>query len=529
MVNKSAFLRKLEQKIEKYLNMESKLPECEESAFKKLKSENFTVDEIERRKTIFRTHKDINKVAVQANYELLHGLKYIEEVTNGAFKNYRAKGVISIFRCAEVCLENLSNLASRITRDISEGAIDKVRVKMEWCNHFHDTLYELSQLVSKIDDGRYSGSNIGIKDSRAYSDYICKVTEMRASLVDNMPESIDELVNSDLDSSKRYTYFHEFINTNHHLIWLAHLECVRVPNIHNDEDLTAEQFYDSIVRSTTLKEAVQSVDMHGDTYLMQFRAYHQLSEILGEFINTAACDALVNFVQNEEKEELAELLIICNQLLRVITDNLKPILRTLTPNAYFQIRPGLGITSGSNSYNIRKGLFSTIYPLLVSTFRHYLVNFDEALAENDEHINSVAKTLLQETGNHVDSTILRNIVYMYQYIRLWRDAHMQFIKTQIGISRDYEEPTASISGAKNAAQNADRFRKIHTNDLVIPLYSALLGKNPPKQLELFLEGEFDEFMSHHTSNAVKVMYSDVQTRTHVRAKTDKQENTEVTS
>jgi hypothetical protein len=204
-------------------------------------------------------------------------------------------------------------------------------------------------------------------------------------------------------------------------------------------------------------------------------------------------------------------LTLCNSLLQVVTDNIKPIVRTLSPHAYLAIRPALGITSGSHSHNLRKGLFLTVYPLLVRALRLRLSEFDEVAATDDDKVLGRARDVLRGSNNGL-ADVVRNVVYVYQAVRTWRDEHIQFVKTQIGVSASDMTPTASISGSENAAQAAQSFRRVHSADPIGPLYEALLGKHAPGVLPLVHPGEFDEFMGCLTASAVQSMYADVQAR-----------------
>ncbi len=108
--------------------------------------------------------------------------------------------------------------------------------------------------------------------------------------------------------------------------------------------------------------------------------------------------------------------------------------------------------------------------------------------------------------------MVRQTVDVYQHVRTLRDEHIRFVKMQIGVSPEDNTPTASISGAKNAAQTAHNFRSSHMNDPIGPLYEATLGKRPPAPFSIVHPGRFDEHMAFFTANAVKAMYVDVQQR-----------------
>lgn len=502
----------IRQAINVFRRSVSKLPTTESEAVAKLLAKTFSEDEIAKRRSAFHTNGEIDSTAILANYELLHGIKYIYKLES--YKNYSAsaRAIIAIFRGAEVCLHNLAVLGIRISEDITADRIGDASVKIAWANHFNDTLYRLSQVLVQLDKGGVDGEFLDIHDSYSFQNYLSNRDLMHSAMQAHASESIDDLANKDIDDPNRFAFFHSYVNSNYEAIWLSLFEKVRLPGSEKlpNEDTTA--FFRRVVQCKEVSDAVSCVDLKDSTYLMQFRAYHQISEILAALINDISADIIITLVNGTPLgSEDVEALVICNKLLQIVTDNIKPIVRNLSPKAYFAIRPALGITSGSHSHNLRKGLFLTIYPLLVRALRLNLVDFNDDLSNDDSFVLKMALEVLKKKGD-VRAEMIRNVVYVYQYVRTWRDEHFQFIKTQIGISPQDVTPTASISGAENAALTANGFRSVHKLDAIAPLYEALLGKRPAEPLAILNPGGWDEYMAHFTAEAVQHMYADVQAR-----------------
>ena len=255
-------------------------------------------------------------------------------------------------------------------------------------------------------------------------------------------ESVADLAGRDIDDPRRFVSFHAFVNTNYDAIWRSVLRDVRLPGVFRDEHETSTSFFERIIDCGGVRAAVTCVDLRDDTYLMQFRAYHQISEILVRLVNAVSCDVILTLVDNTRQSLVmpARALAVCNTLLQVVTDNIKPIVRTLSPRAYLAIRPALGITSGSHSHNLRKGLFLTVYPLLVRAFRLRLSAFDECAARDDATTLENARKVLSGDDHHGYGPFLRNLVYVHQSVRTWRDEHIQFIKTQVGVGHGTPTP-----------------------------------------------------------------------------------------
>jgi tryptophan 2,3-dioxygenase len=500
--------------IASYRASASSLPTRAAEALPKLIARGLEVDDIERRRAAFATFSEVDDTAVLSNYELLHGTPFLDRSAQGKCASLHGGTIVTLFRAAEICLQNLAVLAARVALDVRSGDLGQAAVKFHWINHFHTTLYSLSRLLTRSDPGYCDGTFLDIRDSCSWSDYERSKREMHACLRHEVPENASNIANNDIDDPQRFVYFNAYVNENYELIWRSAFERSRIPGAEAREGESPAQTYQRIVQPDQLERAVHSVDLREVTYLMQFRAYHQISEVLVKFVNETASDVIVHLLSRPEapQDEAADALAICTGLLAIVTDNIRPIVRTLSPNAYFAIRPALGTTSGSHSHNLRKGLFLTVYPALVKALRLWIGGFDDDHAASDAQTLARAKDLLANRRYQPEARLIRSVVDIHQAIRVWRDEHMQFVKTQIGVSSADEAPTASISGAENAAATADRFRLTHNADPIAPLFEAVLGRALPAALPMITPGGFDEYMAHLTADAVRAMYADVQAR-----------------
>jgi hypothetical protein len=195
-------------------------------------------------------------------------------------------------------------------------------------------------------------------------------------------------------------------------------------------------------------------------------------------------------------------------------------MRALTPGAYKEIRPNLGMVRGTSSVVLRKTLFNTTYPLLVRAFKLRISGFSPALADDDEAVHARAVAILE--GGDSDAQrygeMMRQLIVFQQHIRTWRDNHQQLPKTHLGVSPVHGQPTVSLSGSDSAVDIAHGLRKTHASDPIVPLYKAALGTAPPDVHELLTPGGFDEHMAHRTAQAVFDVYADVQTRFYERSR-----------
>ena len=67
------------------------------------------------------------------------------------------------------------------------------------------------------------------------------------------------------------------------------------------------------------------------------------------------------------------------RVLAVVDDATKLLMRALTPCAYKEIRPNLGMVRGTSSVVLRKTLFNSTYPLLVRAFKLRMSEFSPDL------------------------------------------------------------------------------------------------------------------------------------------------------
>ncbi|WP_233203438.1 hypothetical protein [Mycetohabitans endofungorum] len=514
-------MREILDEIKAFNESESSLPRTDLDARRKLYAQSLDDKDIVERVQAFKTYPEIDGAAVLASYDLLHGISYLEKAVDQAPQSIPyAAAIVAIYRGAEVCLHNLAVLSERMVQDLDCERYGQASVKAKWSACFQDTLVQLSQALVEMDDGSLDGEHLSLSVSEGLTAYRHSVGLLHHFMRTHGMESDSDIATKDIDDPKRYVYFSEYINRNTELIWLSIFNDARLPGVFRLPGQDDAAFYRQVVRDDDIRSAVDSVDLKSSTYLMQFRAYHQISEILTQVVNQLGCSCITLMLDNDEAngKNISAAIDICHRLLMVVNDNIKPILRTLSPKAYSDIRPALGITSGSHSANLRKGLFGTVYPLLVRAFRLRLSGLNEDIARDDDAMLKLAMALINSQRDGWQVRVMRGLIYLHHHVRLWRDEHIQFIKTQIGVAPEEEEPTSSISGSINAAASAHRFREVHQRDPIAPLYLAVRGRPFPAPLPLLTEGGFDEYMAHRTASAVKTMYVDVQQRAQKRRK-----------
>jgi tryptophan 2,3-dioxygenase len=450
---------------------------------------------------------------VLASYPDLHSLDRLDQACNGfdLSHNMKAGNIRSVLQAAEVALLNIEELSGRIVKDIEQGRVGDAEEKYRWISSFQQTLHSLSLLCSKL-PACGTGKQVSITHSPSFSaalDGLKFVHRVLKKAGFTEPQHIDT---QDIHQSGRNLSHQAFVDTNYTDIWMNILKQVNIPDfqISAVEDETV--FYKRFVGTDALYLAVNELDQRGDNFLRQFRAYHQMSEVLVGQANRLIVDSIKIVLSPEGSLiKATENMHIVMNMLEVMNQNVVPILRNLSVNKYQNIRGSLGITSGSHSPNIKHGLFSPLYELFVEAVKFRVMNL-QPYKQEDLNV-SIARIASDSTKDHVtydQYTLLKQANELHLALKTWRDLHIQFVKTQIGLPPEGRTPTASISGSPNAMKSAHSMRHgAHgTHDVVLPIYETLLGKNfvaVSPFASVFRKIGKENFVDEMLSNTAKVV------------------------
>lgn len=486
---------------------------------KKLNAHGIGDDEIAKQLATLKSNS-ANNTAVLTSYSLLHSLQHLDAIQQESQRSDAAEAIVTVFRCAEICLYNMAVLSAKMRTNIQQGRIGHAVSNARWRSGFHEVLYRLSSLVVEVGSDTSSGAFLSIEDSRIYQAYRTQAGQLQQWLMTGWTEEASDIFSKDLDDPKRYVFFSEFVNSSDERVWLSRLRRVRLPGtLQGGEENAA--FYERIVCSHEIEQMMEALETEADTDLLPFRAVHQITEVIATYINQRLCDVVTRLVSSpsDQLQPSLRMLVMANRLLSVVDDNIKLMMRALTPRAYKDIRPNLGMVRGTSSVVLRKTLFNTTYPLLVGAFKLRLCAFSPALADDDEavHVRAVAVLESRDAEATLFAEMMQQLIVLHQHIRTWRDNHQQLPKTHLGASPVHGQPTVSLGGSASAVDIAHELRKTHMSDPIIPLYRAALGTTPPEVHELLTPGGFDEHMAHQTARAVFDVYADVQERFYERS------------
>lgn len=172
------------------------------------------------------------------------------------------------------------------------------------------------------------------------------------------------------------------------------------------------------LKEEILRLAVHSINTTSRTYLMQFRLFHQIPEVLAaEAVDLM--DLAVSELEARRFQEASVAVRWVNIILQHICNSLWPLINLMYPSEYYLIRSHLGQTSGSKSRNIGVMLIGKKYV-------------------------AVAKAFSSVPGAKEADGLRIQVALLDSYIRSWRDLHVMLPRNILG------EGATSLIGNENA-------------------------------------------------------------------------------
>lgn len=484
---------------------------------RKLNEHGIDDNEIARQLATLRSNT-AGGAGVLINYSLLHSLQHLDVVlTRSPRLPHAAEAAVTIFRCAEIVLGCMADLAERMAANLERENVERFVANARWRAALHELLYRLSALVVEVAPGPGSDSDgwLDIRLSGTWKRYEAQTARLQQGLKTRWPEPASDIFGAGLDRPSRFVFFNEFVNTSDERIWLSRLSRVRLAGVSAHEGEDAAGFYERIIGAEDIAAMLAALETHEETDLLPFRVVHQVSEVIANTVHQHLSDVVESVLDaGIPLADAARVFEVANRLLAGVDDSIKMMLRALTPAAYSAVRPNLGMVQGTSSVVLRKVLFNTVYPMLVRAYRLRLCAGAAESADDDAVVEAEARERLLGSGEvqRQEAAILRSLVVLYQHVRTWRDNHLQLPKTHLGISPPQAPPTVSLSGSDGAVGIAHQLRRVHGADPITPLYRAALGTEPPPVHPMMAEGGFDQYMATQTATAVFDVYGVVQKR-----------------
>jgi len=430
----------------------------------------------------------------------------------------------SVLQSIEVALLNLSDLIFRASNDISNNDLDHALTKISWMRGFHYILEQLSQMPTQLGFAGELSENtvIRITDSPAMKKYFLGLRKfdisVKAYLVP-IKNSLEEAIShKSLDDN--LTRFIQQVRICNHAttIWEHNLALIYIPA----KDTT----YLDFVVPDKINEMVYDRELTGDTYFMQFRAFHQIPEILTYEINNLIEHAILR-IREQDIQTAVECLTVVNTLSPGVVGSIMPIADNLTTSDYHHIRENLGITSGSHSENIHYHLFQDLYSQLGKEYEAFI---ERSFGDQCGSTDTTEIVRFIDANRHLNETffmahlLTNQLLDLHMFVFHWRDGHLHLPRNTVG-----GHLTKSLKGAPDAVQTVKNMRQqAFAKDELRAIVIARLGNvtdydSPDLPLAQYFSTSdaLDDIISSITGAITKIRFGHVQHRTGIFAEKGK--------
>jgi hypothetical protein len=327
----------------------------------------------------------------------------------------------TVAQACEIGLYNMADLLRRAARDAGDGTLAACLTKLSWLRGFQHVLVRASSVSATYTAARPELLGDGaaqrwLAESPAFREYLRAVRGFDAAVqgaVEAGVIDVERALSEESIGNTTFSILHLVRVCNHDsTVWERNLLRTVLPL----EGVRVRDF----LASRTVRAAVYEHRLRGDTYFTQFRALHQIPELVGAEMNDRLEEA-IRAARRGDRGAVAEQLLWVNALAAAVTACLRPMIDNLATSDYHEIRENLGLTSGSHSVGLRYHLFTDLYEQLC-----------EAIG---------AWGAPDEFGGLVASQVAAFRAFVFE----WRDEHLHLPRNNLG-----SDGTRSLTGSPDA-------------------------------------------------------------------------------
>lgn len=428
---------------------------------------------------------------IAEHYYSLHSIASVEATrASSSFPAATPESrVLGLVQSAEIALYNLADLLGRAATDLDAGDVDRCATKMCWARGFHRVLVRLSLAAIRAGEaaGRPAPEEFWRIDATpGYAEFLPALQRFDATLrrldEEHAIDALETFAGAALGDPV-FTILHTARIANHDSrTWSLNFE--RVPH-----PAPGTQDLEALLATRWLRNAVEEHQLNGDTYFTQFRALHQIPELLAREVNDSV-EIAIRAIRRGDIDEALDALEGALCLADPIEACLPPIVDNLTTRDYHDIRENLGLTSGSHSVSLRFHLFTELYEQLC---------------------DAVAGLGDGPADEPLVRRIRRQVVMLHTFIFAWRDMHLHLPRNNLGGSA-----TKSLTGSPDAIRTV---RKMRDNAAVADPSARVTQALPVRTtkdsaLAAYLDSPSgsDALLLSATGEATKANFCDVQER-----------------
>jgi hypothetical protein len=333
-----------------------------------------------------------------------------------------AQAVRALFQACEVAVVNMELLARRSQHFATARDVPALARNLRWVLAFAKVWADLSWRIGDVAPLASASESAGLRvsDSSNWHRLASAEAELEPLLRDLLgaPASTDVAL---ADELVRDLLLHVMLER-------TALEYGRVGDC-------LAQSYDETIRPEGIRRVVLERSLKGETAFAQFRAAHQIPEILIATVNDHL-DVAVRALRDGEAAGARGRLRRAERLLDAAVNVMSVLVENLVMSDYHAIRENLGLTSGSHSFGIHFTLMQTRYPALRDAVG--ALGQEPAAGEEADLV-----TVTRSIGRHLDR---------------WRMAHINLPRANLGQPASDDVGVRSLIGAPDAVRTVTRMR-----------------------------------------------------------------------
>lgn len=432
------------------------------------------------------THNERGVIA--EHYYALQSLRAIEDARAEATADPVTPQalLVGLYQSAEIALHNLTDLLDRAADHLERLDVDRCVTALHWVRSFHRVLVRLSVAALRVSGGMPDEApRWDVEATPAFAEFTPALRRFDQRLTALAGQGLVDVAGVIAERGLEDR-------------WFGVLHCVRVANhdarvwssnlakaAHPAPGVAPER----LLASDRLQHAVHEHHLAGDTYFTQFRALHQIPELLVREINDRI-EAAIRSARAGDIAAAVDALDGAAELFDPVEACLPPIVDNLSTHDYHQIRENLGLTSGSHSVSMRFHLFTDLY---------------------EQFAAELARLRAEGGADPLLPRLERHGVGLRVFIFAWRDMHLHLPRNNLGGME-----TKSLTGAPDAIRTVRKMRDnaAHGDALERHAVAAHVPSSSAGPLIGYLDGpeSSDGMLLAATGASTQVNFRDVQER-----------------
>jgi hypothetical protein len=334
---------------------------------------------------------------IAEHYHALQSLGLVEQARRSTRPEPAESLIRTALQCCEIALFNMADL-------LRAPSV----AKLSWLRGFHRVMISLSGVAARFSAAAgVDGPGVSLAESPAFAEYLAVLKAFDRGVRESDLDIARVLAEESLESTDFLSLHLARIGAHESTIWERLLAQTARPAPGVD--------YAAFIDSVTLRAAVYEHRLTGDTYFTQFRALHQIPELLAFEINDRL-EVATRALRNGDPDAAIVELVWINWLCEPAAACLPAMVDNLATSDYHQIRENLGLTSGSHSVSIRYHLFTDLY-----------------------------EQLCAQVPASAPPVLLAQLATFRGFIFGWRDAHLHLPRNNLG-----GDSTKSLTGSADA-------------------------------------------------------------------------------